>query len=467
MLRRTLPAFAFLTPLFGALPFVISTEDVTSQFAGAPRIQSFSFGQWEGKWVFVGGRTAGYHATGGAEAEFLRAQSNRKIWVVDPTVSPLRVYCAALDTLPDSMMLVRDQLGSTAQLSFQDGNTLYVAGGYGQNHEGKWLTYPVLTALHLPRLIEGVMKERVPADSVRYVETPLAQSTGGELVKLPDGFFYLVMGHNFTGSYTAFQGQNEKNHAAASQVYLDEIRKLKITESADGPLAVTLVEAFHNEQQFHRRDLNVVRYHSEKGTGIAVYGGVFTPEQLDWTKPVYLPSGGKPELDTAFEQKMNTYACATMLLYDSVRQAMYTTFFGGISRHYQEDQRFVPHAKAGTRSDATYLDGLQWSDQISTIRRAKNGTTEFVQEKPLPSFLGSDAVFIPAAETARVQNTAEIIDLDAIAGKRTFVGYLYGGIRASPYRFPYTRTSPAYNSGTAPTKASDLVLKIYVEVAAK
>ena len=466
MLKLMFLAGLVLIRACGGVPFTITTEDVTVQFSGAPRIQSFSFAQWNGLWVFIGGRTAGYHATGGAEAEFLRSQSNRRVWVVDPNVEPVRVYCASLDTLPESMISVRDQLASTAQLSFQDGDTFYIAGGYGQNQAGRWLTYPMLSVIKLPTLIEGVKRGRIPPRSIRYVETSLVQSTGGEMLKLPDGHFYVVMGHNFNGSYTSFQGQREQNRPAVSQVYLNEIRKLKIWMEAEGAPAVTLVETFRNEQQFHRRDLNVLPYLSPRGSGIAAYGGVFTPEQLAWTKPVYLLSGGNPSVDLSFDQKMNGYACATMLLYDSANNAMYTTFFGGISRHYYDKAAdgFVPHPKVGTRSDSVYLDGMQWSDQISTIRRTQNNTEEWVHSMPLPAFIGSDGVFVPTPDLPRAANSTDIIDIAELAGKRTLIGYLYGGIRASPYRFPYTRTAPAYNSGTVPTKASDLVLKVYLEV---
>src|SRR5689334_8889254 len=141
------------------LPFSIeASEDVANDFAGAPRIQSFSFAQWKGRWVFIGGRTSGYHAVGGGDAEFLRAQANRQVWVVDTTVEPVQTYCAPLDKLPEALAPVPDQWASTAQLSFQDGDSLYIAGGYGQDHQGNWQTYPLLSKVNLPLLIDGVMR---------------------------------------------------------------------------------------------------------------------------------------------------------------------------------------------------------------------------------------------------------------------------------------------------------------------
>src|SRR5437016_9142811 len=141
------------------------------------------------------------------------------------------------------------------------------------------------------------------------------------------------MGHSFQGSYTAFEGQGEHNSAEASQTYLSEIRKLSVKTQAHGSLSVALVEKFQNETEFHRRDLNVAQFLSPAGLGFAAYGGVFTPEtQLSYSKPVYVNSGSSPFEDSAFEQKVNTYASAVMLMYSESTKTMYTTFFGGIGR---------------------------------------------------------------------------------------------------------------------------------------
>ena len=90
---------AVLTP--ASVPFSVeATEDASQEFPGAPRLQSFSFAQWKGRWVFIGGRLAGYHNTGGGVAEFLRADSNRDVWVVDTLVKPARTYHVPLELLP-------------------------------------------------------------------------------------------------------------------------------------------------------------------------------------------------------------------------------------------------------------------------------------------------------------------------------------------------------------------------------
>ena len=112
------------------IPFAIeATEDVADQFPGAPRLQSFSFAQWKGRWIFIGGRIGGYHAVGGGSAEFLQSDSNRDIWVVDTTVKPAQTYHVSLTQLPARLAVVAAQWGSTGQLYFQDGGQLYVCGG--------------------------------------------------------------------------------------------------------------------------------------------------------------------------------------------------------------------------------------------------------------------------------------------------------------------------------------------------
>src|SRR5579871_6337444 len=94
-----------LTLFFAALthtplPFTVdATEDAAAEFPGAPHVQSFSFAQWKGRWVIIGGRLAGYHSVGGGPAEFLRNDANREVWVIDTTVHPARTYHVSLDLL--------------------------------------------------------------------------------------------------------------------------------------------------------------------------------------------------------------------------------------------------------------------------------------------------------------------------------------------------------------------------------
>ncbi len=471
MTAALLLAFALSVTEPVKLPFAVeATENVSADFPGAPRLESASFGQLKGRWLFIGGRIAGYHATGGTTADFARSDANRDVWVVDTTCKPAKAYHLKVDLLPVVFAPLKDEWISTGQAYYQDGESLYIAGGYGQDSSGHWVTYPIISKIELPRFIDGVMKGKFDPSSVTYSRTKLVQSAGGELIKLSDGFFYLVMGHVFMGSYTAFEGHGERNSGPVTQAYLNEIRKLKLVSDGGGSLSVTLVEAFRDETEFHRRDLTVAKILSPRGVGLAAFGGVFTPDQLSYSKPVYLFPNERPTVDQSFDQKLNAYKSAKLLLYDSVRGSMYTTLFGGISR-FQWDatsSRYLENAKSGDKSSSNYLDGLQWSDQISTIERASVGgreeTREFVQSCGLPAFVGTDALFIPLPNVKRALEGSDVLDLASLSETKTPVGYLYGGIRAFPFRFPYNKSAAPYNAGTVPTQPSDLILKVYVSV---
>jgi hypothetical protein len=89
-----------------------------------------------------------------------------------------------------------------------------------------------------------------------------------------------------------------------------------------------------------------------------------------------------------------------------------------------------------------------------------------VHSQPLPAFLGTDSVFIPVPGLARAYRDTDILSLDSLLDsqkeKKTFVGYLYGGIQAYPYQFPYLKTATPHNSGAVPSQSSKMILKVYV-----
>jgi hypothetical protein len=446
-----------------------ASEDVSSLFPGAPRLQSFAWAQWDGKWIFIGGRTGGYHGIGQGDVDFPRSRANLKIWVVEPSDSgPARTYSFAVADLPATLAIVKDQWVASNLLHFQDRDMLYLAGGYGQNTAGDLVTYPILSAVNLPALIQGVMQGKDTfSGKISWVESALVQSTGGDLVKLDDGFFYLVGGHVFMGTYRAFEAQNEKNTAKVYQTYLSEIRKLRVKTAAPGKLTVELAERFRN-QEFARRDGNAALtiLPDGKTLGAGVYGGVFTKDQLNFTHPIYFSPGGPPAVDTVFEQKMSAYACAKMSIFDPTAEKMYTTFFGGISRwtwNYQTSRFEQSPVQGDKTKESGYLDGMPWIDQISTLVRGTEGTTETVQPaNRLPAYIGTNAAFLTAPGIAKFRPDTDILAMRQFRGKRILAGYIYGGIRAYPKQFPYTDEAPSYSSGNVPTKPSDLILKVYV-----
>jgi hypothetical protein len=369
--------------------------------------------------------------------------------------------------LPSSLAAVKDQWLSSNPLHFQDKETLYLAGGYGENSTGELVTYPVVSSVSLPALIDGVIHGKDTfSQTISWTESPLVQSAGGALVKLDDGFFYLIGGHVFLGSYRGFEAADEKNSPKASQAYLGEIRRLRLATPQKGKLEVSQVESF-SDSEFARRDLNVglTILPDGKSLAAAAYGGVFTKDQLNFTHPIFISPGSVPKVD-AFEQKMSAYSCATMRLYDPDSFAMYTTFFGGISRWRWNDRnrQFVEAVVSGDKTSRTgYLDGLPWINEITTLVRNGERSFELVQQdNRLPGYIGTNAAFLAADGLKKIREDADIFDVRQFRGKRVLAGYLFGGIRAFPKEFPYTDEARDYTSGAVPARANDMILKVYV-----
>src|SRR5436190_9042223 len=405
------------TPPAHPVPFTIeASEDVSARFPGAPRLQSFAWAQWEGKWIFIADRTTGYHSRGGKDADFPRSGANDRIWVVEPSAAgPARTWSAPLGNLPPSLNAVKDQWMSSNPEFVQDKDTLYLAGGYGQNAAGAWGTYPILSSVHLPSLVKAIAENGDLSAAITYTKSPLVQVTGGELLKLDDGMFYLMGGHVFTGSYRDFEAAEEKSTPRAARQYTGEIRKLRVTRGNRGQLAVALVRSYDNPE-FARSDLNATLIIQPDGRtlGAAAYGGVFTKDQLGFSKAIYWSAAGPPYVADDFEQKMSGYSCAKLALFDPDSKTMLTTFFGGISRWLWNYDRgeFQAAPRAGAKSEAVYFDGLQWIDQITTLVRGPRETYEAVQPlNRLAAYLGTNAAFLPASGLERMRAEANVFDL--------------------------------------------------------
>ena len=91
----------------------------------APAIHSTAVAEHNDLWVFVTGRVDGLHLLFDGEA-FRADMSNNEIIIYDPDAD--QVWSASLDELSDALA---DPLHSTNAQHHQNGNTLYVLGGYG------------------------------------------------------------------------------------------------------------------------------------------------------------------------------------------------------------------------------------------------------------------------------------------------------------------------------------------------
>ena len=155
------------------LPFEVDLVERT--FAAMPGLHSFAWAEHEGRWLFVAGRVDGLH--GIVEFAFPDDEANNAVWVVDRAAE--QVWSRSLDELDDA---VADPLRVTNPEYYQEGETLYVVGGYGTDSAtGQMITFPTLTAVDVPGLIEAVTTGGDLAPHLRQTTDERLAVTGGEL----------------------------------------------------------------------------------------------------------------------------------------------------------------------------------------------------------------------------------------------------------------------------------------------
>ena len=389
--------------------FQIELEEF--QIAGAPGLQSFVVGANEaGEWLLLGGRTDGLHLRRPFES-FLPNGNNTVIYVIDPYEDS--VWSAPLSTLPTSL---NEQLQSTNMEFIQRGDMLYITGGYAYSPTaGDHITFPYLTAVDVPGVIEAIKQGQPITPYFRQIQDSRIQVTGGYLGYL-DSVFYLVGGQKFIGQYNPM---GPGHGPGFTQEYTNAIRTFKIPEQ--GTLSITGYQEIVDTANLHRRDYNMVPQIFPDGSpGFTVFSGVFQYQvDVPWHNTVDITEAGYA-VRPNFNQYLSQYHSAHVPIHDATAQTMHTIFFGGISRytfdpvtHELVDDPDVPFVKTISR----------------VTRFANDSVTEYELPVQMPGLLGASAEFIP--EPSAPYKFGEILDLNGLPLGRYLVGYIFGGIESS------------------------------------
>jgi len=378
-------------------------------FPNFPTLQSFVDGRFDGKWVFIGGRTDGLHQRQ-PFAAFDPDYNNLHIYVVD--IVTKQVWTAPLAGLPTDLV---EQLQSANMEFVQRGNVLYIIGGYGYSQDaGEWVTYPYLTAVDLAGLVPAVVAGQPVNTYFRQLTDERLRVTGGYLGLLNDEF-YLVGGQVFQGRYNP---HGPDHGPGFYQKYSNAIKRFGIEDDGSA-MAVTNFTEIVDTVNLHRRDYNMAPQIFPDGSeGFTVFSGVFQYDQdLPWLNTVdVLPSGYT--VNNNFNQYLNQYHTAHAGLFSASQNAMHTLFLGGISRYYLDadnvlkDDPNVPFVKT-----------------ISLVSRGADGSMLESKLGEMPQLLGASASFLPAANLPMLQDG--IISLDALPESDAMIGYVVGGIESS------------------------------------
>jgi hypothetical protein len=430
-----------------SLPFRLRIQQAS--FSLPTGLQSFVSAIYKDKWLIIGGRTNGMHGFNPTN-NFPPEKQNTRIYVVD--LKKKQTYSKSLfnDMAGLSQQQI-DTLSVTSAQSYHTSKTLYISGGYGiDTASGLFTTKNTLTAIDIPDIIQWVInpkKGQLASKSIRQINNPVFQVTGGYMDKTAFGDTLLIFGQNFAGQYT--------NNSDG--IYTQQIRKFKI-EDKGNKLEVHKIRYGATNPNFRRRDLNVVPVMQDT-LGLAIPGfiafsGVFTESGGIWTIPVEISSKGKTFMQdpaSAFKQAMNNYEGAAISLYSGEDHAAYVIIPGGLTYGYFQNGAFATDPE------------IPFTNQVTTIKRDRNGEyTQYIMSAEYPFIastganpgnellFGSGAAFMLAKDIANYPNG--VIKLEKIK-KTTLIGYIVGGIAST---VPNTSTD-------SDSIASPYIFEVYLE----
>ncbi len=398
----------------------------TIEIVDMPGVQSFAYGQWEGKWLLVGGRVEGLHRRQ-PWASFLPEGNNTSFYVVDPENK--QWYQAPL-TLLDSMH--HAHLSSTNMQFYQVDSILYCLGGYGWNPVlEEHITFDKMAIIHLPSTIDAIVHGAALDPHIKQIDCKACQLTGGKL-KVMDDVFYLLGGQLFMGQY------NPDGPDAATgfvQQYANAVRRFKL-HGGGTDLHIDTLDGFADSLLFHKRDYNALEQITPDGkSAIRMFSGVFQYEEnIPFLNSVLVWDDGFAE-DQDFEQYYNHYHCPALPIYAEQQNTMYNLFFGGIAQYYEMDGMFIEDKSVPF---------------VKTIAQVRIDSLGVMHEEKypfeMPTYVGAAAEFIPAKAVPMYRG--EIIDYDRLPVGKSLLGYIVGGIESDADSIFFTTEGEASRANT-------------------
>jgi len=438
------------------LPFKVEVVEVTP--STMPAIHSFASGTAGGKWLILGGRIAGLHGFGSGNDNFPRSTANTNAFVVDPVANKL---LGSVDLVKNLPVPLAGALTATNPEFDQEGNDLFILGGYGKDlQSGNLITFGTVTKVDVAGLINAIVAGNNSIAGF-FTQNPAPDNrlnVAGGTLKLYQNTFYLVFGQDFTGFYS-IQNRDYNRAGGQFQKYTEKVRVFTLNPDLSINTFTQIDGGYDDTLPYHRRDLNVVDIIMPDGATPAatVYGGVFmagkvaghlTPMDVNFLTPPTV-------VRSPFKQGLNHYDCMHVTVFDKASSSSFTTLLGGISQfHYDQPSNTLVQDALDLDNG---VDGLPFINTVSTIQHGPQGAyAQFIQPKPLPGLLGTDGQFLPDSALQKSQIFPNgVINLTGLTA-RTLVGHMVGGIESfGPYSGLVKDKNPA-------TIASSRLFEIWI-----
>lgn len=348
-------------------PFSITLEPIIiNDMEG---LQSYAWARKDDKILLVGGRTDGLHKRQ-PFASFRPQYNNTDLIVID--IEKEKVWRRSVIGLPAPLA---EQLQSTNMEFYQEGDDLFLIGGYGYSETKKdHMTYPSLVRIKVAGLINAIINDKEMLPFIDRVNDERMAVTGGRLNKLADRL-YLVGGQRFDGRYNP---HGPDHGPGFSQQYTNQIRKFTVTDKT-GKLVIENFSAITDTQLLRRRDYNLLNQYDANGEEmLTIYSGVFqTKKDIPYTTLVDI-TGEKHAEVPGFNQLYCHYHTASIAAYNRTNKTMYSIFLGGIAQNYKD-------SSGKTVAD----DNVPFVNSISLVERKENKVRECILADPMPGYFGA------------------------------------------------------------------------------
>ncbi|MFD2567161.1 hypothetical protein [Pseudotenacibaculum haliotis] len=509
--------FLGISLVYSCEPGIAINDNSTSDFGytlyvdslankNAPSLQSFVHAVNGEEWLLFAGRTNQSEDNGGlhdmtgnyTDTSFPPPSYNDSIFVYN--VSTDTRTAISLDDMkatlkskyPNNYKAIQgfeSVFRNSNPLVRQDGDYLYVVGGYGPQNFQKtaakgynFISYDHVGKIHVPSLVNLVKGDYANVDASKlfsFGRNKQLAVTGAELLKVGINF-YAVTGHCFGNNCSGFQ----KYQDAAYPFTISKDTLHQLTISLGNPITdvidptATIADDLSN---FRRRDQPIVPaiYKSPANQkiqeGIAIYAGVFKAGNDNnlqaWNDAIYIhPSWANNEgrlftQDKAYNQNnYNVYACPSFVLYDSASDISHTYLLGGIGDGKFSENGFL----SGFTNTAVRIETNIGQYPISSSHELIQPDNLFNKSSQNKApFYGAEAILFANSSLPLTkawytdangkwqQEETEIIDLANAGDGDIVIGHVYGGIEAF-------HANPA-TFGPRKSRASNVIFKVILK----
>jgi hypothetical protein len=387
-------------------PFPYEVQITPIEVEGLYGHHSYAFGNYQYHYLLVGGRRDGIHARQPFNA-FPKKYNNTDLVLID-------LYNNTTIYFPTNKLKtsLQEQLQSSNMIFFQDGNLLYIIGGYAYSAKKKdHITFPYLSVIQLRETISAIKENRNPSPFIHQVKDDRMAVTGGQLGKMGNTF-YLIGGHRFDGRY------NPMDNPTFMQTYKDEIAAFTI-DFKPKKISISNYTTIKDVIHLRRRDYNLLPSINSKGEiRYTISAGVFQIQaDAPFTYPIDIEPDNIFHPYTEFTQYLSNYHSAKASFYDRKKQTNTTLFFGGLSQFYWRNDSLI------------YDEEVPFVKTLSVLHRNKNNEfSEYLLHQEMPTYLGASAEFLIHPS---LPNNQGVIYTEAFERDTVVVGFLLGGIESS------------------------------------